>query len=812
MRDHPVLVTLTMLLATASSAQRLVPLEEGGVSGSSVNAMEVFDGKLIIGGSFTSFNGHQRRNLQGWDGQQHDDMGVAFGLGSIVHAMREYQGQLYVAGLEPTYGNIARWNGQAWSGFGGAPGIVRALTVWNNALIVGCSTGHLQRWDGASWSTLGQFNGGVFALEVHAGELYVGGGFTGVTGGAEALNRLARWGGATWEPLANGVDGAVFCLKSDALGLLIGGGFVGTSDGLMQFPRCARWMNDQLLAIPEASGATGPVQGIHRLPSGKLAADDVSINGFVFDADELRCVMQFSGRIYAGGSHLGRRSWNEIGPLAELMDGRDYQHIDLNEVNATVTPTPGMFQRWWQSGSRPGFEAPVGSGKHVVYSASPWLLGYADGEQFESAPAYNINNSMEPERHWAGPRATTMDDVFYRRYHRVWKLDRALVQDHIAHWNMPGYLMPSEVRDWPGNGDQSNGEPHRLAPFADLNGNDLYEPQLGEYPVIKGMQATYTIQHTAMDSYYSSIVQPQFPLDLHIMAYSFEEGGAAMNHSIFVTYTYVNRSTQTFDSVRFGQFADFDVGCGTNDLIGCDTTRSLFYAYNGTDFDESCLGAQGYLDEPPAAGVRFLSQPMRSHSLAFYYPSIGPPNMPDVMNGTFQGVPFQQPGYPTHFQFPGGNWLDEPNPAIQPDRKSVAATGPFTLAPGDTLCIDLAFIYARAASGGAYASVDALKLRSDSVQAFYDALGLGCRNYPLMTSVSEPAARGNLRVYPNPATGRVTVEGAQAHEALLVTDMQGRVVLRAQPVQARLVLDASGWAPGAYVLRSGDAAIRMLKE
>jgi hypothetical protein len=91
----------------------------------------------------------------------------------------------------------------------------------------------------------------------------------------------------------------------------------------------------------------------------------------------------------------------------------------------------------------------------------------------------------------------------------------------------------------------------------------------------------------------------------------------------------------------------------------------------------------------------------------------------DVMYGLEQfGEPFQQLGYPTHFQFPGAPSSEQvPTFGIHPGpQMAVGASGPFTMGPGDTLCMDLAFIYARAGSGGAYASVEALKLRADSVQ------------------------------------------------------------------------------------------------
>ena len=47
---------------------------------------------------------------------------------------------------------------------------------------------------------------------------------------------------------------------------------------------------------------------------------------------------------------------------------------------------------------------------------------------------------------------------------------------------MPDYVTPHGILEWPAHGDVDLGLDYQLAPFADLNGNMIYEPELGEYP------------------------------------------------------------------------------------------------------------------------------------------------------------------------------------------------------------------------------------------------------------------------------------------------------------------------------------------
>jgi len=805
-----ILVALSMLGGcTGVHCQRLIPVANG-IAGVEVRALESFDGKLVIGGLFSSFNGFARPNLLSWDGVASYGMPGAFELSTHrVWAIRIFNGDLVVAGREEARGHIARWDGASWHNMGGGlPAEARSMIQWGEDLVVGCADGAVLRWDGAVWLPMGTFNGAVLALEEYQGELFIGGAFTGSSGSPTPLNRLARLTTDGWEQVATGFNAQVNCLRSDDLGLLIGGSFTYDGSGQMELNRCARLQGNALLPLAgvEASSA---ISGFFRLPSGELRIGNATVDGRALEIASPMALKEYNGSLFLGATGGAQSSYRTTGPLVRVVPGQVMALVDINGIGAATGPLPCSFQRWYSN--RRGFEVYIGDGTHTLYGTSPWLRGKSEGVVYESAPAYDISHVPWPALPWSGPQAAVMDDAFYERYHRVWKLDRAMVQHHIAQWSEPGYVPHPDISDWPGNGALENGEPARLAPFVDVDGNGIYDPHEGDFPEFKGSQALYSIQHTASDPY-GSMAQPSFPFDAHVLHYAVEHENPAIRNTVFVNYRFVNRSALTFDSLLFGQFTNFDIGCPDDDLVECDSTRSLFFGYNGADSDAGCFGAIGFSGVQPAQGVRFLNSFMRSHRMAYRIAPNEQPSLLDVLSGTVQGLPFYDPGYPTHYQYPGGPWVDGPITPTQPDKTSVGATGPFTLGPGDTLCIDLAFIYARAPSGGAYASVEALKLRSDSVQAFYDAQGLACRQFPVMTSVSEQSERESLRLYPNPATHQVTIVGVRPMVELLVLDMLGRTIHRARPMRGQLTIDVGGWAPGAYVVRSGNAVVRLVKE
>ncbi|MBO4614617.1 MAG: T9SS type A sorting domain-containing protein [Bacteroidales bacterium] len=89
---------------------------------------------------------------------------------------------------------------------------------------------------------------------------------------------------------------------------------------------------------------------------------------------------------------------------------------------------------------------------------------------------------------------------------------------------------------------------------------------------------------------------------------------------------------------------------------------------------------------------------------------------------------------PTNFMFPGTsdvcgwgqdgaireNWTEETESNDPDDRRLIQAAGPFTLTPGQVNDITIGAVWARATSGGAYASVEAVKVADDKAQILFE--------------------------------------------------------------------------------------------
>ncbi len=811
---HLLSAAIFSMLALSALAQRVMPIGAGipvsGIPGQDpigVHTMVEYEDMLVIGGNYISFNGHVRNNIQGWDGgtQFYDMPGAFTSATDEVYAMELFGGNLVAAGNDADMGNVAQWDGSAWTIMGGGlPQAVRALAIYNGQLVAS-EAGHVHVWNGSDWEELGTgFVGVVNDLAVYNGELYAAGTIVAIAGGGASTKRLAKWNGSTWEQVLTGLNGTVSGMLSMADGLVLTGPFTSDGGGTLALPTWTVYDGSQFLQEPFLGGNTSSVcaypDGGFLLGGSGNGVWVHSVNYTSIDMGTINASISYGGRTLVAGGSRTVNSYVPATGIGEVLPGEFQQELDVNNIRAEANTTPKLF--------RGGFEVPQGQGVHTIYQGIPWIIGYADNVLHTSTPGYALNADVDLP--YAGPLADVMDSAFYNRYHQVWKVDTAMINYHIAHWADPGYQMPYAIATWPGNGDVANGEPAVLAPFVDLNHNGYYEPAQGEYPLIRGDQAIYTIQHTVADR---DSLHPALPMDLHMMLY--EYGNASDSdtwNTVFANMEVVNRSNETYSGVRFGMFMDIDIGDPNDDLAGCDSTLFLFQGYNGTDQDAQ------YGDHPPAQGVLFLNHPMTAHSV-YNIDQKGTVEQVELMSGTQYGQPFTQTGYPSHFQYPGGAYTDASAGNAPGDRRSVGSIGPYTLGPGDTLCIDLAFPYANDSSGGAQASLADLKTRAHSLNGWFGAQHFACLSQQLPTGITELDA-GHFALYPNPTNGSITLERAEHGEQALVQvhAMNGRLVMQTdwRASATRIALDVSSLPAGIYAVevrtQEGVQVKRLVKQ
>ena len=411
--------------------------------------------------------------------------------------------------------------------------------------------------------------------------------------------------------------------------------------------------------------------------------------------------------------------------------------IAENQVEAHVNRYGHLFNN--HPINAPGYEVPKGSGNHLLYATFFWFSGTDESEQRRGV----INMFYTNEASFPGPYSSTNDyfshDYLKQYQENLWTLTRSEIEYHIDNHQEEGYIAPKSILEWPGNGDTAVGVAAQLAPYVDLNNNGVYEPNLGEYPCIKGDVATYLILND--DKFPSSYTQgSNMELEFHYMIYQYSHNNDFIDTTTFIDITVHNRGIHSYSDFNMAYYVDADVGFAFDDYFGTSPDDNMIYFYNATNHDNH------YGENPPAVGTKLLN-----HKAEYggYYINSGGPIDPwnslihfwNMMNGKWwDGKPWVYGGFgypnshgatdtPTNFLYTGKPWLNEgwtelntddqgtANPNDE-DKRGFIVAEKTQLSSGDKETYSFAIITSR--KGDHLENVEGIIELSPEVQAFYE--------------------------------------------------------------------------------------------
>lgn len=288
-----------------------------------------------------------------------------------------------------------------------------------------------------------------------------------------------------------------------------------------------------------------------------------------------------------------------------------YDSLYLNNINARFEASGIHF--FGPEHAR--FEVPKFSGKYTIFLSTFWIGGLDQDSVLHLAAQRYGQGPLTVSAHtqfdfFAGP---VMDSGAYSIYqdtlwNYVWNLSKPEIEYHKLHWTDPGYLPIYDILTWPGNGNISLGQAAQLAPFFDRNGDGIYNPLDGDYPLIRGDQALFFIFNDDRKNH-SETLGNKLKMEVQGMAYAFDlPDDSAFWNTIFLNYKIINRSDKIYHDTYLGVFTDLDIGYPNDDYIGCDVERSYYYGYNGDSIDGSGQ-SYAYGANPPVQSVAILGGP-----------------------------------------------------------------------------------------------------------------------------------------------------------------------------------------------------------
>ncbi|GJM31640.1 MAG: hypothetical protein DHS20C18_06410 [Saprospiraceae bacterium] len=418
----------------------------------------------------------------------------------------------------------------------------------------------------------------------------------------------------------------------------------------------------------------------------------------------------------------------------------------INNVRARLT-TGG--DAWWDGndGRYVVPKVPAGATEvSSIFAGAVWLGGLDDGNALKVA-AQTYGRGSGNFDFWPGPLVPegpdqgTVEKETCSKWDMFFTVSRKDIDEHIrrhqeaVEQGVPYTDIPRSVRGWPATGNEFFFDVHEfdlpntsqgLAGFFDLDGDDEYNPDRGDFPIIEirgcdkpqyGDEMTFWVYNDAGNTHAESNSPNKIRMEVQVQAFAYSTNDE-INNMTFQRYKLINRALESIDSTFFAMWVDPDLGCYTDDYIGCDVEASLAYVYNEDAIDGTtgCNCEQGvntYCDEVPILGVDYFRGPLDEFgnelgmsSFTYYNNgSVGSPapgttdpaNETEYYNyisGSWKdGSPFTygddayQDGAPIDYAFTEAP--DNPNgwsmcTANLPfgDRRTVQASGPFRLDPG----------------------------------------------------------------------------------------------------------------------------------
>ncbi len=432
--------------------------------------------------------------------------------------------------------------------------------------------------------------------------------------------------------------------------------------------------------------------------------------------------------------------------------------LDVNNVRAILLNGGDMFWDIFDTRNA-GYEIPKGSGKHSSFASAISMSGLdAGGNLLTAAQTYRQRGND----FWPGPLNSQgqTNKAICKEWDKMFLVYGTEIRDVIDKRN-----ISYNIFKWPSI----------YAPFYDKNADGIYDPSLGDYPILDinnprlvPGQMVFWMFNDAGNRHTSYLNNTPMQVEVHATAYAFTSNEYnALNNTTFYKYKIINKSPFAYFDYRVGMFMDHDLGNPADDYSGCDVSRELFYTYNNGSFD------QIYGINPPAFGIQVLNSDkndngeklgMGSFLVHNIKPDPGIPNddrSPIILHRIMRGlwddgsiVAYGTPkgignSNPCKFMFPENTdpegrpyWVETLSLSVISDRKITVSTNSKTLLPGAITYFEHAMVWAQDTQTSKLQSVEKLKLTADTILNAYKS------NFNLITTGMKNIY-SKLNIYPN---------------------------------------------------------------
>lgn len=280
-----------------------------------------------------------------------------------------------------------------------------------------------------------------------------------------------------------------------------------------------------------------------------------------------------------------------------------------------------------------------------LFAGAVWLGGLDPAGNLKiAAQSYGSGGNPVRRDFWPGPlhpETGETEQAICSKWDRFFTVRGSNIEAHIRAFRQAQAdgvpydtdLIPLDVKGWPGRGNPFFEQINRfalpntrqgLAGFWDVDGDEDYNPEFGDYPIIeiRGCEGDPQYPDEMIfwiyndnGNIHSESRGDAIRMEVQVQAFAYATNDE-LNDMTFQRYKLINRAIEDIKETYFAMWTDPDLGCYTDDYVGCDTTRSLAYVYNidAVDGQTGCTcpgGVNTYCENIPILGVDYFRGPQR---------------------------------------------------------------------------------------------------------------------------------------------------------------------------------------------------------
>lgn len=541
-----------------------------------------------------------------------------------------------------------------------------------------------------------------------------------------------------------------------------------------------------------------------------------------------------------------------------------HDNINTNNINAKTSNGGYLFRDG--GGNFAAFQVPYANAESpaTIFAAGLWLGGFTGLPFNPILKLTSVDYGSGQNGYLPGPlsdvgsmfSATSCED-----FNKIWTVTKTEIQLHILDFEDNGIIdnPNSNIVGFPCKDNPNflaeNGFPmpmtsdglQHYARFFDQNGDGIYNAMDGDYPTplpagdLIPSQMSWSIFND-LGNVGGNIAR----LEIQLTTWSVECPLAPiLDNTIFTSYRVTNRGPDPIDSLHVGMWVDFDLGCYTDDFIGCNPDLNTFYAYNQDETDGDVNGAcQGgvstYSTQPPVQAVTFMDTDMQ-HFMTYQNAGIGappppitdpstPPEMFNYLSGSWRdGTPLTEGGSgynPSSTNivdhiFPGdpnesSEWSLESILSDGGDIRAIASTGKSDFGiPNPDLSFHsqevfettIAWSFHQGDGQGRLENVTLMFEEVEQLKSWYDNYGNSTNSCAIISSDDNIDFTTNISLFPNPNNGTFELEFLNEElSQIQVFDVSGKLIWeKVEDIEGQITIHLQNAANGIYFLKGKTA-------